>query len=148
MKSRKDAVPLISFDTKLRVEPEAIEYLKSYNCKIGVVAVCGKYRTGKSYLLNRIFNRSRESSQQFEVGQTINSCTKGLWMMKEPVYVQETYNPTNPELEWCNKDDEGAYPVFIIDTEGLGAIDEDSNHDSNIIFLLAILLSSLLIFNS
>ena len=34
-----------------------------------------------------------------------------------------------------------------MDTEGLGAMDEDSNHDTKI-FLLAILLSSLLVFNS
>lgn len=37
--------------------------------------------------------------------------------------------------------------MFIVDTEGLGAMDEDSNHDTKI-FLFAILLSSLLIYNS
>jgi hypothetical protein len=34
-----------------------------------------------------------------------------------------------------------------VDTEGLGAYDEDENHDAKI-FLLALLLSSLLIYNS
>lgn len=38
-------------------------------------------------------------------------------------------------------------PVLIIDTEGLGAFDENANHDTKI-FLLALLLCSLLIFNS
>jgi hypothetical protein len=35
----------------------------------------------------------------------------------------------------------------VVDTEGLGAYDEDENHDAKI-FLLALLLSSLLIYNS
>ncbi len=37
--------------------------------------------------------------------------------------------------------------LIVIDTEGLGAYDEDENHDAKI-FLLALLLSSLLIYNS
>lgn len=37
--------------------------------------------------------------------------------------------------------------MIIIDTEGLGAFDEDDNHDTKI-FLLALLLSSLLVYNS
>ena len=38
-------------------------------------------------------------------------------------------------------------PIVIIDTEGLGAFDEEHNHDTKI-FLLAMLLSSMLIYNS
>ena len=38
-------------------------------------------------------------------------------------------------------------PIIIIDTEGLGSFDEEDNHDTKI-FLLAMLLSSLLIYNS
>ena len=37
--------------------------------------------------------------------------------------------------------------MIVIDTEGLGAFDEDQNHDAKI-FLLALLLSSLIIYNS
>jgi Guanylate-binding protein, N-terminal domain len=37
--------------------------------------------------------------------------------------------------------------VFIIDSEGIGAFNEDQNHDSRI-FLLALLLSSYFIYNS
>lgn len=37
--------------------------------------------------------------------------------------------------------------VLIVDTEGLGALDEDSNHDVRI-FSLAILLSSYFLYNS
>ena len=39
------------------------------------------------------------------------------------------------------------FPVFLIDTEGLGAYDEEINHDTKI-FLIAVLISSLFIFNS
>ena len=40
---------------------------------IGVISVAGMYRTGKSYLLNRmLLNRSGG----FGVGPTINPCTK------------------------------------------------------------------------
>jgi hypothetical protein len=38
-------------------------------------------------------------------------------------------------------------PLIVIDTEGLGAYDEDENHDAKI-FLLALLLSSMIIYNS
>lgn len=38
-------------------------------------------------------------------------------------------------------------PIIIIDTEGLGAFDEDENHDTKI-FLLGLLMSSFLLFNS
>jgi hypothetical protein len=38
-------------------------------------------------------------------------------------------------------------PIIIIDTEGLGAFDEEQNHDTKI-FLLALLLCSLLMYNS
>lgn len=35
---------------------EAAAFLKGLvDTKLGVVAVCGKYRTGKSYLLNKLF---------------------------------------------------------------------------------------------
>jgi len=37
--------------------------------------------------------------------------------------------------------------VLLIDSEGIGAFDEDENHDTKI-FLLAMLLSSFFIYNS
>ena len=43
--------------------------------RIGVIAVAGKYRTGKSFLLNRIILGKAED-KGFGVGPTINPCTK------------------------------------------------------------------------
>ena len=88
------------------------------------------YRTGKSYLLNRmLLNRQKG----FSVGPTVNPCTKGLWIWSKPIY---------------GVDSEGKrLPLLLIDTEGFGAFDEDQNHDVRI-FTLAILLCSYFVYNS
>lgn len=88
------------------------------------------YRTGKSYLLNRmLLNRQKG----FSVGPTVNPCTKGLWIWSKPIY--------------GTSEDGSRLPVLLIDTEGFGAFDEDQNHDVRI-FTLAILLSSYFVYNS
>jgi hypothetical protein len=46
------------------------------NHKIGVIAVAGKYRTGKSFLMNRILLDKKGDKSGFGVGPTINPCTK------------------------------------------------------------------------
>lgn len=52
---------------------EAASLLRSITSPIAVISVAGLYRTGKSYLLNRILlNRSNG----FGVGPTVNPCTK------------------------------------------------------------------------
>jgi len=52
---------------------DAADFLKSLPGPIGIISVAGMYRTGKSYLLNRmLLNRSGG----FGVGPTINPCTK------------------------------------------------------------------------
>ena len=101
-----------------------------------MVSICGKYRTGKSYLLNKLFMErlgEERAKRGFNVGPTINPCTKGLWIWKEVFF--------SPADEECKN------PIIVIDTEGLAAFDEDTNHDTKI-FLLALLLSSCLVYNS
>jgi hypothetical protein len=56
---------------------EAEQFLNSISNNLSVVAVAGLYRTGKSYLLNRVILNRNEG---FTVGPTINPCTKGLWL--------------------------------------------------------------------
>ena len=68
-----------NFNIGFNVAPEAIEFLQSdalVNDKIGVIAVAGKYRTGKSFLLNRILLNKMGNKSGFGVGPTINPCTK------------------------------------------------------------------------
>ncbi len=111
------------------IESEALDLLRKIDKPISFLCVCGKYRTGKSYLLDKVL---LGSSTGFTVGPTINPCTKGLWLWKRPYK--------------CIVDDEEVV-VFVVDTEGLGAIDQDENHDTKMV-LLGLLLSSLMLYNS
>ena len=88
------------------------------------------YRTGKSYLINRMLLNKQKG---FNVGPTVNPCTKGLWVWSKPILI--------------DKGKDKRMPLLLIDTEGFGALDADSNHDIRI-FTLAILLSSYFIYNS
>ena len=60
VESQGEAISLITHNKEngFQVSKEAIEFLGSPDlnddCQIGVIAVAGKYRTGKSFLLNRI----------------------------------------------------------------------------------------------
>jgi len=55
---------------------EGKAFISKIQGPIAVISVAGMYRTGKSYLLNRmILNRCNG----FGVGPTVNPCTKGLW---------------------------------------------------------------------
>jgi len=125
------AIPLIRLHKgTFALEQEATDLLRQIALPIIFLCVCGKYRTGKSYLLNKIL---LNTTKGFAVGSTINACTKGLWLWKRPFkYITE---------------DKEEFVVIVIDTEGLGAIDEDENHDTKIV-LLGLLLSSLMIYNS
>ena len=69
----------------------------------------------------------------FSVGPTVNPCTKGLWIWSKPIYGDSGKGKR--------------LPLLLIDTEGFGALDTDSNHDIRI-FTLAILLSSYFLYNS
>ena len=106
------------------------DVIKSLKGNFGVISVAGMYRTGKSYLINRmLLNRQKG----FSVGPTINPCTKGLWIWSKPIFGED--NSGKP------------LPVLLIDTEGFGALDTDQNHDIRI-FTLALLLSSYFLYNS
>ena len=54
----KLAVPFISFHEKngFQLNPEAENYLNNLDPerKVAVVSIAGKYRTGKSFLVNRV----------------------------------------------------------------------------------------------
>ncbi|XP_016311479.1 guanylate-binding protein 1-like [Sinocyclocheilus anshuiensis] len=111
---------------KLYVKESALQILQKIEQPVVVVAVVGLYRTGKSYLMNRLAGQQTG----FALGSTIESKTKGIWMWCVP-------HPTK-----------AGTTLVLLDTEGLGDVDKgDSKHDSNI-FCLAVLLSSTLVYNS
>ena len=72
-------------------------------------------------------------SSGFGVGPTVNACTKGLWVWGSPLKGQTA------EGDMIN--------ILIVDSEGIGSLNEDSTHDTRV-FSLAILLGSQFIYNS
>ena len=83
--------------------------MKNIKERVAVIAVAGKYRTGKSFLLNRILLNKKDKCG-FGVGPTINPCTKGLWIWNTPLEI---------------KSGEEKIKVLIVDSEGIGAFNED-----------------------
>ena len=52
------AIPFIKYDIETQgfhIEQDAIDFLNSIPGRVGIISVCGKYRTGKSYLMNKLF---------------------------------------------------------------------------------------------
>eukprot|EP00803_Ostreobium_quekettii_P008595 evm.model.scf_1894.2 EVM.evm.TU.scf_1894.2 scf_1894:8241-19466(-) len=122
---------LISLDDrthKFVVGRQALEALRAVRGPIGVVAVCGRARQGKSYILNQLLGRS----SGFKVSSTQKPCTKGLWLWSKPIKQRA---PDGRE-----------YHLVLIDSEGIDAYDQTA-HYSTQIFALAILLSSLFVYN-
>jgi len=125
------AIPFIALvDGKFNLTEEAAAFLSTIDYPVSVIAVVGLYRTGKSFLLNRIL---LDSSDGFQVGPTVNPCTKGLWLWDK---VMDGVNKEGEKVKY-----------LVVDTEGIGALDTNSQHDSTI-FSLALLLSSYFIYNS
>jgi len=135
IKSPSKAIPFILYkDGKFIIQEQAKKILSDKsNESIGIISLVGKYRTGKSFLLNRVILNLQNNSG-FEVAHSIKPCTKGIWLWSEPLIIQNNHSKT-------------PFPCFLIDTEGLEAYDEEVNHDSKI-FLISVLISSLFIFNS
>lgn len=122
---RGKSIALIEFtDNGFVVNEEAVDILNQLQAPVAVVAVAGLYRTGKSFLLNKVVLRQ----PAFTVGPTTRACTKGIWMWSRPLLVD-------------------GVNVLVIDTEGIGAPTADASHDTRI-FALGLLLSSYFIYNS
>jgi hypothetical protein len=130
-------VTLSDEDGAFEVSREAVAYLSSIKGPVAVVAIAGLYRTGKSYLLNLLLGRDRAEAM-FNVGATVNACTKGIWIWGEPL--AET---TSAEFKHLPP----GTTVLFMDTEGLGSIQRSQTQDTRI-FALTLLLSSLFIYNS
>lgn len=80
---------------KFVINERAAQIQESLKGNIVVVAVAGPYRTGKSYLQNRLLSPSWEKQTNtpkngFPVGSTINACTKGIWLWSQPIRNPET----------------------------------------------------------
>jgi hypothetical protein len=122
----KQVVPLITYENGVyHVCDDTLQWLETIG-EFSVIACAGKYRTGKSFLLNRL--ASAKSNVGFGVGDSVQACTKGLWLYKEVF--------TSHDKQ-----------IVFVDTEGIDALDANDTHDVRI-FTLALLLSSAFIYNS
>ncbi|CAI9542365.1 unnamed protein product [Staurois parvus] len=113
-------------DGTLQVNPEAVNVLSRIEHQVVVVAIVGMYRTGKSYLMNKLAG----VQTGFELGATVQAKTKGIWMWCVP-------HPTKSN-----------HMLVLLDTEGLGDIIKGDKGNDMKIFCLSVLLSSALIYNS
>ena len=73
-------------------------------------------------------NRLLGKQDGFEIGSTVQSCTRGIWIWGRPVRVSNDLH------------------AILIDTEGLGSCNRDQQIDIKI-FSLALLLSSYFLYN-
>lgn len=115
-------------NNEIYVTEEGEEMFRSLPVPYSIAAVAGKYRTGKSLLLERALLQN-DKCEGFKVGNTTNACTLGIWMYSEPEY-----------------NDDGV-PVYAVDSEGLSAPGATSEHDTRI-FASAEFISSLFIYNT
>ncbi|KAK1339825.1 hypothetical protein QTO34_018382 [Cnephaeus nilssonii] len=111
---------------QLSVNQEALEILDQISQPVVVVAIAGLYRTGKSYLMNRLAGQNHG----FPLGSTVQSQTKGIWMWCVP-------HPYKPD---CT--------LVLLDTEGLGDVEKGDPKNDSWIFALAVLLCSSFVYNS
>ncbi|KAF4021607.1 hypothetical protein G4228_012997 [Cervus hanglu yarkandensis] len=111
---------------RLLVNLKALKILSAIRQPVVVVAIVGPYRTGKSYLMNKLAGKKKG----FSVGSTVQCSTKGIWMWCVP-------HPKKPN-----------HTLVLLDTEGLGDIEKGDKTNDTHIFVLALLLSSTFVYNT
>ena len=112
---------------RLQLVPEARDLLNTIGDKpIAVLAICGPYRSGKSYFLSHVVGQQGT----FEVTNSIQVCTRGIWL-------------STTALE-CDE-----FVLLLLDTEGTGALEGKGQESfTTKLLVTTILLSSFLIYNS
>lgn len=114
---------------KFELGETALSTLRAVRGPVGVVSVCGRARQGKSFILNQLL---QQTSGGFQVAPTHRPCTKGLWMWSAP--------------QARVSEDGGSFHLVLLDTEGIDAYDQTAQYSTQI-FSLAVLLSSLFVYN-
>ncbi|OXB74763.1 UNVERIFIED_CONTAM: hypothetical protein H355_003650, partial [Colinus virginianus] len=115
-----------SDSNKLSLNHTALAVLRAITQPLVVVAIAGPYRTGKSFLMNRLAGHRTG----FPLGPTVQAETKGIWMWCLP-------HPRQPGVA-----------LVLLDTEGLADPNKGDNNNDAWIFTLALLFSSTLVYNS
>lgn len=115
-----ESVQLICVDDagNFIVTDDAYEFFSKLKTPTRVVSIIGRYRSGKSSLLNKLIGQS-----VFKTSPTVQASTKGI-------------------VGYMISDD-----LLVLDTEGLGSVQVNKNYDA-CIFALAMTISSGCIFNT
>lgn len=116
-------------DGKYEVSKQAVDFLNKIDEPVGVIAVAGRYRTGKSFLLNHCILQCAQGAPVFSVAGSVQACTKGILMSKRCIQAKN------------------GLKVIVLDTEGLCSLSANASHDARV-FALTVLLSSYFCFNS
>ncbi|KAK1153673.1 guanylate-binding protein 1-like [Acipenser oxyrinchus oxyrinchus] len=91
-----------SSSRELQVNQQALQILSQIEQPVLVVAIVGLYRTGKSYLMNKLAGQRTGFSPR----ATVQSHTKGIWMWC-------VLHPKKP-----------GHTLVLLDTEGLGDVEK------------------------
>ena len=129
-KISNEPIKLIDFSKGFKINPEALDFLRSIKDEIIIVSVIGKARTGKSYLMNLLLDLVGKG-EGFQVASTLQSCTKGIWLWGTP---KNSFN--------------GKAKIVFLDSEGTSSIDKSTKTYDSRIFALVSLISSLFLYNT
>ncbi|XP_053375637.1 guanylate-binding protein 2-like isoform X2 [Mercenaria mercenaria] len=113
-------------DGKLYTKSGTIESICKIEARLHIVGIAGPFRTGKSYLINKLAGKSG-----FIVGDSTKAVTKGIWV-------------------WCRQHptcSEEPTVLVLLDTEGLGDIKKGNKHHDQKIMTLVTLLCNSLVYN-
>lgn len=114
----------------LELVPENIALLSKIEGPVAIVAVVGKFHSGKSFLMNQLMDKS----MGFGVGPSVEPKTMGIWMWGQPVQY------LSPRIG-------KKMSIVFLDTEGFAASNITENYDAKV-FAVSTLMSSHLIYNS
>lgn len=115
-------------DGRFEIEQEALEFFQRREKGIAICSLVGKFRSGKSFLMNKLMNLKPKKG--FIVSPSVSACTRGLWLWSKPLVIEQQ------NLE-----------IFFMDSEGLDSPGKDLSSDAKL-FALVVMLSSFFMFNS
>ena len=121
---------------KFVVNEDAASVLSGIEEKVAVIVVSGVYRSGKSFLLNKLAatgGAKIDQNKVFRVGHSVAACTMGIWFFDRPIP--------------CTFNDGSKGVAILLDSEGLGSTTKSTHYD-NQLFMLSTLLASTLVYNS